>query len=120
MTSDEMFDSSARSKGDLAGVFEYDGEVGYFYLYACGNDAGQKVAGAIRIFSGEAEFKQAVIAVRWDGSEKRVGLSICGQICAVFDADTRVKYGGNYSRGLQPDIPPEVLKAFVRERKGKA
>jgi hypothetical protein len=108
-----MFHSSARSKGDFAGVFEYDSEVGHFYLYETGNDAGQKVAGAIRIFSGEAEFKQADIAVRWDGNEQRVGLSIRGQICAVFDADTRIKYGGNYSRGAQFDMPSEVLKAFV-------
>lgn len=113
MASDEMFDSSARSKGDLAGVFEYDGEVGYFYLYECGGEAGQKVAGAIRILSGEVKFKQTDIAVRWDGSEKRVGLSICGQICAVFDADTRVKYGGSYRSGVKSDIPPDVLKAFA-------
>jgi hypothetical protein len=113
MATDEMFDSSARSKGDFAGVFEYDGEVGYFYLYESGKDAGHKVAGAIRIFSGEAEFKQADIAVRWDGSERSVGLSICGQICAVFDADARVKYGGNYIRGVPSDIPSEVLNGFA-------
>jgi hypothetical protein len=114
MASDEMFESSARSKGDLAGVFEYDGDVGYFYLYECGNDSGQKVAGAIRIFSGVADFKQTDIAVIWDGSERRVGLSICGQICAVFDADNRMKYGGNFSKGLQSDMPSEVLEGFAR------
>ncbi len=33
MTTEEIFDSCVREKGDLAGVFEYDGEAGYFYLY---------------------------------------------------------------------------------------
>lgn len=36
MTNEEMFDSSTRSKGDLAGVFEYDGETGYFYSMSVG------------------------------------------------------------------------------------
>ena len=107
-----MFDDSARSKGDLAGVFEYDGEVGYFYLCECGGDAGQKVASAIRILSGEANFEQADLAVRWDESEKRVGLFICGQLCAVFDADNGTKYGGDYRKGVQNHMPPEVLKSF--------
>ena len=28
----EMFVSAIRSSGDLAGIFEYDGETGWFYL----------------------------------------------------------------------------------------
>ena len=107
-----MFDSSTRSKGDLAGVFEYDGEVGYFYLYECGGDAGQKVAGAIHILSGEADFEQADLTICWNESEKRVGLFIRGQVCAVFDADSGAKYGGNYRRGVQAHMPSEVLKEF--------
>lgn len=31
---DEMVDSAVNSRGDLAGVFEYEDGVGYFYLYA--------------------------------------------------------------------------------------
>jgi hypothetical protein len=112
MTTEEMFESSVRSKGDFAGVFEYDGEAGYFYLYECGGDAGQKVAGAIRVLSGEADFEQTDLAIRWDESEKRVGLFIRGQVCAVFDADGGAKYGGTYRRDVQADMPPEVLKEF--------
>ena len=109
---EEMFDSSVRSKGDLAGVFEYDGEVGYFYLYECGGDAGQKVTGAIRILSGKADFAQSDLAVCWDEREKRVGLLICGQLCAVFEVDSGAKYGGPYRKGVQANVPSEVLKAF--------
>jgi hypothetical protein len=46
---DEMFDSSIRSAGDLAGVFEYDGETGYFYLYDSVGSSNQRVLGAKRI-----------------------------------------------------------------------
>ncbi|WP_286203065.1 hypothetical protein [Rhizobium lusitanum] len=31
---DQLFESAVRSSGDLAGVFEFDGDVGYFYLCA--------------------------------------------------------------------------------------
>jgi hypothetical protein len=112
MTTDELFDSSARSKGDLAGVFEYDGDVGYFYLYRCGDEAAQKVVGAIRILSGTADFEEADLAIRWDADEKRVALFVCGQICAAFDADSGVKYGGSYRRGENADLPSDVLHAF--------
>jgi hypothetical protein len=112
MTTDEMFESAARSKGDLAGVFEYDGETGYFYLYNCGGGAGQQVVGAIRILSGEADFEQTDITVRWDGHERKVGLFIRHQLCAIFDADSGAKYGGNYRGDVQAHIPPEELQAF--------
>lgn len=112
MTIDEMFGSLARSTGDLAGVFEYDGETGYFYLYKCKDETGQKVAGEIHIVSGMADFQQTDIAICWDEDEKRVGLFICGQVCAVFDVDRGAKYGGEYRRGLQTLVPPEILSAF--------
>ncbi|MFS8067430.1 MAG: DUF2251 domain-containing protein [Byssovorax sp.] len=112
MTTEEMFDSSIRSKRDLAGVFEYDGETGYFYLYECGGDAGQKVAGAILILSGAADFAQTDLVVRWEAGETMVGLLICGQLCAVFDAARGIKCGGNYCRGAQTHMPSEVLRAF--------
>lgn len=31
MATGELFESSVRSAGDLAGFFEHDGDVGYFY-----------------------------------------------------------------------------------------
>jgi hypothetical protein len=39
----EIFVSSVRSTGDLAGVFEYDGETGYFYLYRAKGASGKKI-----------------------------------------------------------------------------
>lgn len=112
METEEMFDSLSRTKGDLAGVFEYDGETGYFYLYKCKVESGQKVVGAIRVVSGMADFQQTDISIRWDESEKRVGLFIRGHICAVFDADRGTKYGGEYRRDVQSLVPPEILRTF--------
>ena len=112
MTIDDMFESSIRSKGDLAGVFEYDGETGYFYLYATGNSANQKVVGAIRIISGVPDFKQTDVTVRWDGTETLVGLFICGRLCAAFDVNSGAQYGGNYHRDTQSELPLEILTAF--------
>ena len=69
-------------------------------------------AGAILILSGAADFAQADLAVCWDKGEKMVGIFICSQLCAVFDAASGTKYGGNYCRGSQAHMPSEVLKAF--------
>jgi len=108
----ELFDSRSRSKGDLAGVFEYDGDTGYFYLYETPNGCGQKVVGAIQILSGDPDFEQADINVRWDARETKVGLFIRGQLCAAFDSEGGTKYGGNYHRGVELRMPSEILMAF--------
>jgi hypothetical protein len=112
MGNNEMFDSSLRSAGDLAGVFEYDGDTGYFYLYSPGAGSSPKVLGAIRIVSGEASFKLSDLVIRWNLDETRVGLFISGQLCAVFDVQTRVKYGGDYRKDVQPQISLEILRDF--------
>lgn len=104
----DVFDSAIRTKGDLAGVFEYD-EAGdsqnataYFYLYQ--NPAGP-VIDAIHIRSGPWTITEADISVRWDKDERRVGLFIFDALWAAFDTATGMKYGGGYGRDLQPDIP---------------
>ena len=112
MAESEMFDSAARSAGDLAGVFEYEDESGYFYLYETGGSEGQKVAGAIRIVTGQPDFESEDIEISWDVSEGKVALLIRGQIWAVFDAETGAKYGGDYRANAQADIPEEITSKF--------
>lgn len=113
MPSDEIFDSAVRSTGDLAGVFEYDGETAFFYLYETIGDKGQKVLDSIRILSGEPDFGEADISVRWDPEEQKVGLFIKGALWAVFDGRGRKKYGESYRVGATPSLPPEAKKGFV-------
>jgi len=113
MAADELFESSTRSSGDLTGVFEYDGDVGYFYLYETAGGEGRKITGAIRVLAGEPDFGQGDLAIRWDGTETRVALFIRSQPWAVFDTRTGAKYGGAYRVGSQTELPPEITDSFA-------
>ena len=103
----EIFDSAVRTKGDLAGVFEYDEADGpqnataYFYLY----ETAGPVAGAIHIRSGAWSITEADITVKWDRGEQRVGLFIFGVLTAAFDAATGARYGGRHGEDFNSGIP---------------
>ncbi len=64
MELEEMFDSSVRSAGDFAGVFEYDGETGYFYLYDMSREESQRVLAAIRAVGTKPDFDQESIEIK--------------------------------------------------------
>jgi hypothetical protein len=106
---EDNFETAERSSGDLAGVFEYDGETGYFYLYNLEAQDGERVVDSIHIFSGKPDFKGADFKVAWDDNEQLVGLFIRDVLWAVFDMSRRKKYGGNYKRGGKPLLPPEAV-----------
>jgi hypothetical protein len=113
MDSNEIFDSAVRSAGDLAGVFEYDGETSYFYLYETEGAEGQRVIDSIHVQSGSPDFGPEDIVVRWNTTEDKVGLFIRDLLWAVFDGDGRRKYGGNYKPGAAPpSLPPGVAGGF--------
>lgn len=112
MAANEMFESTLRATGDLAGVFEYDGETGYFYLYETKRDDGQKVAAAIQVFTGSPDFQEEDVTIHWDASGRMVGLFIRERLWAAFDAETRVKYGEKYRANTQPSIPAEIVYTF--------
>lgn len=76
MPADEMFESQLRSRGDLAGVFEFGGEVVYFYRYSTIRLGKRKIRGAIHILSGAPDFREDDIAICWDQAESKVGLRI--------------------------------------------
>jgi len=109
---EKSFDSLVRSAGDLAGVFEYDDRVGYFYLYEVLGQATGKIIKAIRISSGEPDYAESDIAIRWDRQERSVGLFIRGELWAVFDAEMRQSYGGDYSPDKHADVPLEISAGF--------
>jgi hypothetical protein len=105
----ELFESAVRGKGDLAGVFEYDGEIAYFYLYDASDDNAQKIIDSIRLFSGSTDLEDADVEVRWDDAGRRVGLFLRGVQWAVFNTSTGAKFGGNFGIGARPDIPEEEV-----------
>ena len=103
----DVFDSAVRTKGDLAGVFEYEEEDGpqnaaaYFYLY----EPEGSIIGAIHIRSGAWSISEADIAVKWDRNERRVGLFVFGTLTAAFDVETGVRYGGRHGVDFNAEIP---------------
>ncbi|HWE73849.1 MAG TPA: DUF2251 domain-containing protein [Stellaceae bacterium] len=104
----ELFASLVRSTGDIAGVFEYDGATGYFYVYRVAGDEDAKVLDALPIVSGEAPFTQADISIRWDNLETKVALFIRNVMWALFDCSSGQKFGGRYETNGSPDIPPNI------------
>ncbi len=109
---DEIFESAVRQKGDFAGVFEFDGEAAYFYLYEIGADSGNKIVDAIRIASCAPQLAQADIEIRWDVGERRVGLFIKTLLWAAFDCISGHKFGGHYLPNASPDMPDDVRSGF--------
>lgn len=111
MVRGEMFGSSVRPAGDLAGVFEYDGETGYFYLYETEGGGGHKVLASIHVLTGEPDFSEEDVTIQWDSANLRVGLLIRDVLWAVFD-EGGTQYGGSYSPSATPRLPSEARSWF--------
>lgn len=108
---EHMFESGLRPQRDMAGVFEYDGETGYFYLCDLTKPDGQQVVGAIHIASGTLDFLPSDINIAWNHGNTVVGLFIHGRMWAAFDVSGD-RYGGNYQPGRQPLLPQEIAAGF--------
>jgi hypothetical protein len=108
---EDIFESNVRTSGDLAGVFEFDGEVSYFYLMQITNAEGQKIIGAIRVCAGQPDFAEPDVLISWGQEEANVGLIIRGQLWAAFDSKG-TKYGGDYRRGGVAKIPSVIADSF--------
>ncbi len=112
MNENDMWESAVRSADDLAGVFEYDEDIGHFYLYKLSNENTEKIIGAIHIVSGAPDFSQEDTSIRWSPDENMVGLFIREQLWAVFNCETGKRFGGNYRMDKAPAIPPMIAQAF--------
>jgi hypothetical protein len=103
-----------RPSGDFAGVFEYDGEAAYFYLYATDGGGGGCIVGAIQVFSGHFDVPTSEVRVAWNHSDERVGLFLRGELWAVFNLSSGGKFGGNYSQTSGAQIPTDELFNLMR------
>lgn len=110
---DEIFSSGVRDAGDLAGVFEFDGRTGYFYLYNTNISDHRAILAHIHIMSINPDFSERDISIRWTDDQEKVGLFIRGVLWAVFDARDHRKYGGGYAPGRSTTVPPEVTREFA-------
>jgi hypothetical protein len=70
----EIFLTSTRSNGDFSGVFEFDGETSYFYLYSIGNPDEEKIVGAIGLPHGITKDSEVDLSIRWNDQESKVGV----------------------------------------------
>ncbi|MBB3384491.1 MULTISPECIES: DUF2251 domain-containing protein [unclassified Rhizobium] len=111
---DELFESAVRSIGDIAGVFEFDGEAGYFYLCVIDEKQDSKIIDAIGVFLNTPMSSLPSIAVEWDASEQNVGLVIDGILWAIFDCANGKKFGAAYSKNTKPNLPADVAQGFRR------
>jgi hypothetical protein len=107
---DEIFRSSDQNGNHAFGVFEYDGEVGYFYLYDQSRLSNNVVA-HVRIIAGRIDFNDRDMEITWSKDRNYLGLYIKNTLWAVFDTNG-IKYGGNYVSGGRPDIPSAVVAMF--------
>lgn len=113
MSDHHIFIERLSSAGDLAGVFEYDDDTGYFYLYDMRKPLGEKILDSIWILNYNTDLRASEIAVRWNADESHVGLFVRGELWAVFDLVARKKFGGQYQKGVRPQIPRRLGKLFV-------
>jgi hypothetical protein len=72
-----------RSAGDLEGVFEFDGETGYFYLHKISGEPDRKIISAIHIISGAPDFNEDDITIRLSADERMVGLFVRSELWAA-------------------------------------
>jgi len=105
--SDGIFESAVRGQGGLAGVFEYDGETGYFYLYSVSGEDQLRIVDHVHILSGPTDLVESDVTIKWDDLGDRVALFLKGVQWAVFNSGTGKKFGGKYGSGGAPEIPPE-------------
>jgi hypothetical protein len=110
MTS-EIFQSSIKLDGHIAGVFEHDGEAGYFYLCDLSRPNDKQVVASIHLTSEPPDFSESQVQVTWNKSGDIVGVFIKDQLWAAFSFDG-AKYGGNYRPGCRPGIAVDVVASF--------
>jgi hypothetical protein len=107
---DDLFIESMRPEGDFAGVFEYDGEIGYFYLYRLPGENGDgKIDGSIEIVKGKLTFEPNELEVRWSAEQDRVGLFIRGEVWALFNVKSGAAYGQPHTKTLASNVPKDQI-----------
>jgi hypothetical protein len=69
----------------------------------------------IHIASGQRDFDQQDLEIRWDADERVVGLLIRGRPWAAFDASSGSAHGGDYSADGDPAVPLAIQASLMRQ-----
>lgn len=116
MTQD-LFVTGPRGANDLAGVFECEEGVPYFYLYRTDAPDGSKVIGAIPVFLNMEHVSQDDVSIRWSHSGDIVGLFLLGELVAAFEVSSGEKFGGTDLEGKANPLPDRIAAEFsTRDR----
>lgn len=107
----EIFESAVRTSGDLAGIFEYDDEGGYFYLFDLTKNNGSQARGVIFVTPKNTDFQPSDVSVSWNEAQDIVGLYVHHDLWAAFDQQGR-KYGGIDETQKTPSVPAAVIEQF--------
>jgi len=81
------YESATRIAGDYAGVFEYDGETSYFYLYRVDANGGQKIVRALNVELKAPQLSDQKITVVWSDNQSTVYLKVGGEVVAALSSD---------------------------------
>ena len=112
--SKEIFDTAVRTANDIAGVFEFDGEVAFFYLYDLKKEKGKMILDSIRVFTEDENFLEKDVNICWNQQETIVGLFIRSTLFAIFDTLNHKKYGRNSNIAEYESLPPEANNWFIK------
>jgi hypothetical protein len=77
--------------GAYSVVFEDDGDTGYFYALAPGEEA-LELLDALHVYNAEQELRgtDCSLELIWSGDARRAGLRLNGSLWAVFDFERRM------------------------------
>jgi hypothetical protein len=107
-----IFESAVRTSGDLAGIFEYDEEGGYFYLFDLTKNNGSQARGVIFVAPKNIDFQPLDVSVKWNEAQDIVGLYVHHDLWAAFDQQGR-KYGGIDDTRKAPSVPAAIIEQFT-------
>ncbi|HEX6285643.1 MAG TPA: DUF2251 domain-containing protein [Pyrinomonadaceae bacterium] len=96
----------------LVGVFEDDGDTGYFYLYDVG---GETILGDLQIYNDAKalKFDEHDVEVVWSSDEQKCGVRILNGMRGIIDVKGNMKVNSKLeSRDSVPITDPYWLEGF--------
>jgi hypothetical protein len=83
-----MFKGMISPSGKHAGVYEHDGEAGYFYICEMSGEDVTEITGALQLHTGRPDHSADDVEIRWDRTQDAVGLFVRDELWAIFNVRT--------------------------------
>jgi hypothetical protein len=84
----EIYDSSIRPCGDIAGVFEFDGVVSYFYICNVNSSGDPTIRNSVLVDVDRRQISTSQIKIVWASDYTIVGLKILSEYYEAFECET--------------------------------